>query len=55
MAFGNMRCNPYFCAYYDKNRVDEFTHEKPMTALMNTLLKTLYGPLSKQQMFIAPE
>jgi len=45
MAFGVMRCNPYFRAYYDKKRAEGFAHRKAMVALMNKLLKTLFALL----------
>jgi len=54
MASGVIRCNPYFKAFYDKKRDENFPHRKAMVALMNKLIKTLFAMLKKKEMFCIP-
>jgi transposase len=55
MAFGALKFNPFFRAYYDKKKNEGFTHRKAMVALMNKMLKTIFAMLTKGERFVTPK
>lgn len=52
MAFGALKFNPFFRAYYDKKKKEGFSHRKAMVALMNKMLKTIFAMLTKGEKFV---
>ncbi len=52
MAFGALKFNPFFRAYYDKKKKEGFSHRKAMVALMNKMLKTIYAMLTRGEKFV---
>lgn len=54
MGMGAIKFNPFFRAFYDKKREENFPHRKAMVALMNKLIKTLFAMLKKKEMYIVP-
>jgi len=52
MAFGTLKFNPFFRAYYDKKKMEGFSHRKAMVAVMNKILKTIYAMLTKGEKFV---